>query len=231
MQPIATQLSLGITLRPRSSFENFMSDGNAELLAVLQEVAKGAAPKHFLLCGAPGSGKTHLLEAAVKLAASHGRRPFYVPLGEVDRLGPGLLEDLEQDCDLVCLDDVQKVAGRLEWERALFALQARGSGCSWIASATAAPALTGFSMPELASRLAAGPVYALRELNDDGKRELLARRAHDFGLHLEPAVARYLLTRHARDLGGLMRLLDRIDVESLRCQRRPTIAFIRALES
>ncbi|MHB1941697.1 MAG: DnaA regulatory inactivator Hda [Acidiferrobacteraceae bacterium] len=224
------QLPLDLKLHPRSSFENFLPGTNHEALSALRDVAAGLGTQHLLLCGGSGSGKTHLLEAVVRTATAGGLRPLYLPLDQADHLAPDLLDDLEQECDLICVDDVQNVAGRPEWERALFALQVRSGTCVWVTSSTAPPGLLGFAMPELATRLSAGLVYPLHALRDGDKHELLQHRARALGLELEPAVARYLLERHARDLAGLMRLLDRIDAESLRRQRRPTIAFIRGLE-
>ena len=229
--PVMRQLPLDLKLRPRSSFENFLPGANHEALSALRDIAAGVSTQHLLLSGGSGSGKTHLLEAVVRAATARGRRPRYLPLDEADHLAPDLLDDLEQECDLLCIDDVQSVAGRHDWERALFALQARSVTCVWVTSSTAPPGLLGFAMPELATRLSAGLVYPLHALDDGDKRELLRCRARELGLELEPAVARYLLERHARDLAGLMRFLDQIDVESLRHQRRPTIAFIRGLET
>lgn len=224
------QLPLDLKLRSHASFGNFIAGANGEPVAHVVGVAEGREPGPVLLWGPPASGKTHLLESALRAAAALGRRGVYLPLQQADALAPALLDDLEQEADLICIDDLQAIAGQRSWEQALFALYARSERCPWIFAARTPPASSGFCMPELATRLGAGPVYQLRLLADEEKLALVEHRARALGLALQPGAARYLIERYARDLDALMRLLDRIDVESVRCQRRPTIAFIRGLE-
>ena len=58
------QLTLGISPAPQPSLENFVPGPNAELLARLREFRDGSYPQVVLyLCGEPGSGKTHLMQA------------------------------------------------------------------------------------------------------------------------------------------------------------------------
>jgi DnaA family protein len=57
----------------------------------------------------------------------------------------------------------------------------------------------------------------------------LQLRAEQRGLELPPETARYLLTRERRDMGSLRALLDRLDREALRAQRRLTVPFVRGL--
>lgn len=224
------QLPLDLKLRSHASFGNFVAGGNREPAAHAESVARGTERGPVLLWGTAGSGKTHLLESALRTATALGRRTAYLPLRQAGALAPALLDDLEQETDLICVDDLQAIAGQPPWERALFALYARSETCPWILATRTPPAASGFGMPELATRLAAGPVYQLQPLRDEEKQTLVESRARELGLALQPGAARYLIERYARDLDALMRLLDRIDVESVRCQRRPTIAFIRGLE-
>jgi DnaA-homolog protein len=55
----------------------------------------------------------------------------------------------------------------------------------------------------------------------------LQLRARHRGLELPDDTARYLLTRSRRDMTSLYALLDRLDRESLRTQRRLTVPFVR----
>src|SRR5438105_7216479 len=61
---------------PRLS--NFLPGRNRELLAALADFVQGAgAEASFFVWGAPGAGKTHLLRAAVALAAERGLTSRY----------------------------------------------------------------------------------------------------------------------------------------------------------
>lgn len=230
------QLPLNLLLRDGSSFENFLPAANREAVAHLraavtaQTAGKTNEPVLFV-CGAAGTGKTHLLQAACRQAQESGLSAIYIPLAEAVQLAPTLLEDLEQT-RLVCIDDVERIAGNAEWEAALFALveRLRAGGAVLIAAGTRPPRELGLKLPDLATRLGWGPVYALAPLSDADKIETVRLRAHRRGLDVPDDVARYILNRYPRDLDSLFALLDKLDTASLASQRRLTIPFLRKME-
>lgn len=229
---MTSQLALGLNLPDGSSFDNFYAGGNREAVHRLRSllVESSSPPASIFLSGERASGKSHLLQAACRAAHALGRRSLYAPLDPA-ALDPRLLADTE-DFFLVCIDDVQRIAGDIRWESALFAFweRARESGARLVVSATAAPTHLDLSMPELSTRLAQAPLYALRPLRDSDKLEAVRLRACNRGLDMSLEVARYILSRYPRDLHSLFALLERIDVASLASQRRVTIPFLRELE-
>lgn len=231
------QLALNLRLRDASSFENFLVARNREPFERVQtSVARLAGarstPAQWLyLWGEGGCGKTHLLEAACRAAQVQGQTALYIPLREKTTLSTALLEDMEQSA-LVCVDDVQAIAGDQVWEAALFALyeHLRGQGGMLILAAQSSPAGSDFKLADLSSRLAAGLVYQLHALSEAEKISALRLRAQRRGLTMTEEVANYLLTRFPRDTHSLFALLDRLDVATLAAQRRLTIPFLRGLE-
>jgi DnaA family protein len=131
--------------------------------------------------------------------------------------------------DVVCLDDVHAVAGRPDWERALFVLfnELQGRGGQLVAAAEMAPRACPFELADLASRMSQLPAYRVNGLDDADRAAALKLRAAHRGLDLPDDTARYLLGRSRRDMASLYRLLDTLDRESLRAQRRLTIPFVR----
>lgn len=223
------QLPLGLRLADRALFETFWPAGNEQLLQHLREVAAGADRGVTWIAGAHASGKSHLLQA-ICAQAPRERRCGYFPLQTLASLGPAALEGLPQ-LDLVCLDDVEQVAGQPAWERALFGLH-RGleeRGAALVAAAPEAPALIGWELPDLGSRFAAATIYAVRALDETGQRDALMLRARTRGFELPADVARWLQRRYARDMGTLYRLLDTLDSAALVAQRRLTLPFIRSV--
>jgi len=230
------QLSLNLRLKDGSSFSNFLPATNLEALERLRATVVAAAQDEtresaLFLWGVSGSGKTHLLQAACRLAQEFGIAPIYVPLAEASGLSLSLLEDVG-DMPLVCLDDADRIAGKPEWETALFSLSehlrhARGT---LIAAASGGPNHIGLRMPELSTRLAWGPVYQLQPLDDLEKLDAVRLRARNRGFEMPEEVVRYILNRYPRDTHSLFDLLDRIDRASLAHQRRVTIPFIRSME-
>jgi DnaA family protein len=219
------QLALGVGLRADAVFESFAPGLNVELIAALR--GPGAAP--LWLWGSEGSGKTHLLQA---VCAAAGTAAGYFPLEWSPALPPAALAGFE-NCRVLCLDDVDAIAGHPEWEQALFRLfnEAGELGTRLIFAAGAAPRGVDWSLEDWRSRAAACVVYQLRDLDDAGRIEALRLRAAQRGLHLPPETADYLLRRMPRDLPSLFKILDHLDEASLIAQRRLTVPFIRdALE-
>ncbi len=106
--------------------------------------------------------------------------PAYFPLAQLLDVGPGMLEGAA-GLPVIAIDDLDAVAGSQDWERALFRTynDCIASGTRLVVAAQASPAHSGVSLPDLRSRLAAMPQFALRPLDEPQQREALraSRRA------------------------------------------------------
>lgn len=220
------QLPLAVRPADHAVFESYYAGDNAALLHALREAALVDCRCIMWLWGPPGCGRSHLLQATVSLAHQSGRRAACLPLGE--NLPVGMLEGLET-LDLLCLDDMQAVAGHDEWERGLFLLYEalRQRGARLVMSATRTPVHIPFRLPDLASRLASGATYRIRPLDDEARAAALHQRARWRGIDLPDETVRYLLSRVERSMGSLFRLLDELDLAALAAQKRLTVPFVR----
>lgn len=232
MNPPVRQLPLGISLRPGATFEAWFAGSNGLVIELLRRMAAGAGERQAWLAGAAGLGKTHLLQAACHEAVRHDLRPAWLPLAGDGDLRPDMLEGLET-LDLVCLDSVETVAGDDGWETALFRLvnAARDSGTRLLFAARRTPARLGVRLPDLASRLAWGPVLRIAPLDDTQKRDALMTRARQLGLELPAAAADYLVRHYDRDFAGQLERLEQLDHASLAAGRRLTVPFIKEVLS
>jgi DnaA family protein len=224
------QLPLGVRLRVDAVFDSFAVGTNGELVAALRE----QSPLPLWLWGAHASGKTHLLQAVCAAAGAEGvaESAAYFPLDPGAGLPPEALVGFET-CRVLCLDDVDAVAGDLEWEQALFRLFNEGADMRTrlIFAAHAPPRQFEWALNDWASRAASCVVYQLHDLDDAGRVEALRLRALQRGLQLPAETSEYLLRRMPRDLPSLFEVLDQLDEASLVAQRRLTVPFIRdALE-
>ena len=225
---MAAQLPLGLRLPAAARFDNFVAGPNAEAVAAVRQLATEAAAAVLFLSAAAGSGKTHLLQAACRQAETGGGQSIYLPLAELVEHDPRLLEGLEYYA-LLAIDDLDAIAGRRDWEEALFHLfnRLRDAGGRWLGAATVAPERLGLSLPDLRSRLGWGALYALQPVDDAARMQILTVRAHERGLDLSEDTAHYLLRRCPRDLPALMALLERLDAAALTAQRRLTVPFVK----
>lgn len=222
---LGEQLPLGIQLRDDARFDDFECGDNAELVARLQALATEDAGLLYLH-GA--FGKTHLLQAVCKAAMQAGRSAAYLPLADLQALGPEVLEGMAGR-DVLCVDDLQEVASDKAWALALMRLcdVARAENSTVVFAAHTGLAELAVAVPDLATRLGWGAVYALKPLSDDGKLAVLRLRAQARGLDMPSEVGRYLLSRSSRDLSSLMSTLSDLDVASLAAKRRLTIPFVK----
>jgi len=232
---VASQLSLPVKLRAEASFQNFYlpPDSSAAVaVASLKSLAAGRGPRTFYLWGSEGVGCRHLLQATCQSFIAVGHNEVqYLPLELLAQEPPeSLLENLEQQA-LVCISQLQAVAGNRAWELALFDLYNRSqdAGRALLFSADQPPAKLPLLLADLRSRLAAAMVFHLPAYDDAEKAAILQFRASSLGMQLGDDAARYLLSRSQRSMPALMACLNRLDQASLEQQRRLTIPFIRHL--
>jgi DnaA-homolog protein len=232
----AAQLPLGLRLRDASVFASYFGGRNRAVVDALRSLSNATAdatraPTCIWVHGAPGTGKTHLLQALC--ADAQLRRSAYVPLREAASLGDELLTGYGQ-FELVCLDDADVVAGRRAWEQALFRLHQEldEQGARLVVSGAAPPSQLDFKLPDLASRLQGGLVLTLHALDESEQIQALQLRAQLRGFELPEDTARFLLRRMPRTMAKLCSFLDELDEASLVAQRRLTIPFVKqVLES
>ena len=227
MISLATQLPLQLNLKEVYRFDNFHFYQN-ELKVALTELVDSADTSFIYLWGENSSGKSHLLMATVESAS---KNTLYLPLAElVKSASPDVLEFVEE-LDLLCIDDLDAIAGKPDWEEALFHCfnRVQLSGCKLLVAAHHNPATVSLTLADLQSRMATALIYQLDSLDDTGKQQALIIQAQARGLDLPDDVANYVLRHHSRDMHVLMVLLQNLDKASLVEKRRLTIPFIRQI--
>lgn len=214
------QLPLGLRPGPQQTFDSFAVGANAAALSALRGSTTGAAP--IYVWGGAGVGKSHLLRALVHEAAMQGR-----PACTFDRSSPPPWV-CDEHAGLILLDDCETFdTARQHAAFALF-VEAQGSGASIVAAGRLPPV----DLPvreDLRTRLGWGLVFHLQPLDEAQARAALRREAERRGIVLTEEVVAYLLTRFARDLGSLMRLLDALDEFALLHQRAVTVPLVRRM--
>lgn len=220
-----TQMALPLRLADHAVFESYLATGNEALVATLVDFAGGAGAQGCWIWGPAATGKTHLLQATCDKA---GDLSVYVPLRMLSDAGPEILDGLASR-ELICIDDVDTVAGDSDWEEALFSLcnEALDANRSLVVSAAMSSRECPIQLPDLQSRLARLATFRVHPLSDEERVEAMQLRARHRGLDLPDETARFLLSRSRRDMASLYELLDKLDREALRAKRRLTIPFVK----
>lgn len=227
------QLPLNLQFPDLLSFDSFyVTDENRGTVEQLRVVASGDSNSPpVLLRGARHAGKTHLLQALCHRAGAEGLAASYLPLELADKEIPCEALDGLERLDLLCLDDLQVIAGRGQWEHALVQLASRvsDSGTAMVVTSDAAPEALGLHSRGLEFRLSIFSQLFVEPLSEEDTVWALQMRASSKGVKLRENVARYLVRHYSTDLAILARTLDALDYASLAAKRRLTIPFIKSL--
>lgn len=211
-------LALGDDARP--SFDNFVvaahsRDGNAAAIEALRSLQPSGPPLY--LWGPRGSGKTHLLRALADAWRRDGRS--VVCFG---------VDDIDSDASLVVFDDCDGYDASRQHAAFTRFVAAIDAGAA-IAAAGRVPPVDLPLRDDLRTRLGWGLVFAIEPLAESDVRAALRRDADRRGLALPDELLDRLLTRHARDLGSLMSMLDRLDRYAMASKRALSVALLKQM--
>jgi DnaA family protein len=222
-----------LQLEPSRSdrFEDYVTGPNQNTLLAVQQLLDDPGGSLFL-SGPEGSGKSHLLNALCHAAREKGLGAFYIALQHLpDEAAAGL--DGLRGLDLVCVDDLDSVAGKPLWEQALFRCfdEVRATNGRLAISSRLSLSSLQFNLPDLQSRLTWGLRMSLRLPDDDGKLQVLQRRALALGIELPRDVQRYLIKHSKRDMGSLLSMLEQLRNAAFVAKRRITVPLAREILS
>jgi DnaA family protein len=198
------------------TLDNYLPGSNAQAIDALRAVAGGDRTQQFItLWGPKGCGKTHLI------AATGGA--LLTP-----RSQRGAFERAQHE-RLVVVDDVQAMDSLQQI--GLFNLYnlARQDTSKAIVAACSSPVVQCPVREDLRTRMAWGLVFGLSPLTDMQASSAIVARAAQHGVSISSDVAPYLLSRFARDMGTLMRIVSALDKYSLQTKRAITLALTREL--
>jgi DnaA family protein len=227
---MAAQLPLQFEFKPDYTFDNFLAANNQEIIAHLQRSIAGKGETQIFIWGAQGEGKTHLLQACCQLAQQQQQRAFYMPLQINNLPAPEILDGLEH-VPILCIDNIEQIAGHKIWENALFNFYNRhkDSGHSLILASRMSPSSLSIKLPDLKTRLNWGLTLKLQQLDDEDKIAVVIAKAKQQGLDVSPQIGRFLLNHCARDLHSLWQVLEIIDHATLAAKRKLSIPFLKKI--
>ncbi len=215
-----SQLLLDIAPDRQPTLDNFVLGRNLELVSALRHALSGdSSERFFYVWGESGSGKSHLLRAAVSAARDMQQSAVY---GQCS-----MPSDFpETDATVMAMDDVEQLDAAAQI--ALFDRynRMRDNGAMLLVSGTESP-LHLKLRDDLRTRLCWGLVYQVHALNDGEKAQALAQHAHSLGFALPAEVTQYLLRHGRRDLPSLIAALNELDACSLRLHRQPTVPLLK----
>ena len=223
------QIPLQLEPRRPDRLEEFVAGPNESVLAAGCQLLDEPGGSLFL-SGPRGCGKSHLLNALCHAARERGMAAFYIALKRLPEEAAASLRGL-QVLDLVCVDDLDCVAGNPVWEKALFACfnEVRAARGRLLVSSSEPLSALPVRLPDLASRLAWGVRQNLRPPDDQGKLDILAQRADTLRIELPEDVKNYLIKHGRRDMPSLLLALERMKDAAFAEKRKITVPLAREI--
>ena len=222
------QIALDVGLASSPSFANYFAGSNDAALKHLELWAGSTlrSPVPTYLWGDAGSGKTHLLRAAVHALEQLGSHVGWM---DATTLEP---PEFNAVWSAVALDDCH-----------LYTAVQQQAAFKWFVHATSSAdgqprcVLAAGNLPpadlllrdDLRSRLGWGHVFELHPLSEAQRASVLRAEAGTRGIFLSDEVMDFALRRFSRDLSSLMQLLDQLDRYALQTQRAITVPLIKSM--
>lgn len=228
---ISPQIPLQLEPSRPDRLEDFIAGPNQNIVLALRQLLVEEGGSLFL-SGPRGSGKSHLLNALCHSARENDLLAFYLSLKRPSDKAVESLGGL-QGVGLVCVDDLDRAAGKPEWEQALFRCfnDLREAGGRLVVSSRLPLSSLSFGLPDLQSRLAWGLRLKLAPLGDEDKLQILQQRMQALGIDLPRDVQLYLIKHGKRDTASLLEALDRLKQAAFVAKRRITVPLAREILS
>jgi DnaA family protein len=224
------QLIFPFQINQKASFESFFcSPDNIELMSRLADLVASKNADELIINGAEGSGKSFLMQAICNELSSSGKQFAFMPMNKAINMGVEIFQNLAS-LDAVCIDDLQLILSREEWETALFNLinECQQSNCSLILSFGGNQSLEDITqLPDLLSRIKRMEFMKLQAVQDEFLNQALDFVSQQLDINLEKAELEFLLKHQTREFSLLVENLIALDKQAASLKRKITIPLIK----
>ena len=206
-----------------SSFNDFYFEKNN--LLVLGNL-KGE--EDLVIYGASKAGKSFLLQSLCNFFSEANKSSLYIPLKELKNHETELLENLEK-LNLVCIDDLEFIAGDREWEKAIFNLinNCLLSKCKIVFCSNINPSLLIFKLDDLLSRIQKINQMEVHPVKSENLYEAIKFFVDLRSINIGNKEISYLINHSRRSMGDLVTNINQLDKLSMQLKRKITIPLIK----
>ena len=217
------QLALQIQINERASLNNFfVSKKNNKTIQILKNILLGSDKGVQIFIDDLGSnGKSYLLQAICNDFSNSNNSSIYIPMQEAINLDPSILEGVSE-LNLICIDDIELINKRRDWEIALFNLinECYEKECFLLLSGSINKLE---AIPDLVSRIQKMETLRLEAINDDELLEATKAISKNLNIEISDKNMNYLINNSKRDIKTIFRTLSQLEKESL--ERKKSIGL------
>ena len=244
MTTVIPQLILSFPLDSVCTFANLLEgDGNHRAITAVQAFLRTirmaqAHATSLIVTGEEGTGKTHLLQAAVHHIHTHVGKTAAIYLDSIT-LQTQLQESREQvltqfleryeTCQLVAIDNLEEVASSPVLQEGLLYLfnQMRGTQGGLLIAGRNSPQRLATLRPDLRSRLLWGELIPLDPPEDELLGAILLKMVEDRQVRCAPELLKFLQLRLPRCIPDYAAAIERLNDASLGLKRPLTVPLAK----
>jgi len=195
---------------------------NRETIALIDNLFKfNYKDNRIYLWGPSAVGKTHILIATIKKFLNLNKE--VIDLSFIDHNDTFDLGSI----DLFFLDDIERADDKIQNNLFNIFNMSENENATILITGSLPPNQMSLR-PDLRTRLAQCLVLNLKELEDEEKKDVLLKRSYFMGINLKLEIIDYLLKNYNRNMHELIKLIEKIDKESIIQKKRITIPFIKS---
>ena len=179
-----------------------------------------------LVCGLRSRAKTQFIKALLKEARLRKLTTCFI---KTNISHNRFVFEKAGACDLVCIDNLNKVCGISEWELSLFHLInfMEDTKKKLILGTSVPPDNLELNLADLGSRLRAGDRVYLGPFDDKARLDFMRRTAKLRGFEISFDVGRFILNRSKRDMQEIEALVEKLEIETMKQHRKVSIPFAK----
>ena len=195
---------------------------NRETIALIDNLFKfNYKDNRIYLWGPSAVGKTHILIATIKKFLNLNKE--VIDLSFIDDNDTFDLGSI----DLFFLDDIDRADGKIQNNLFnIFNMSENENAAIFITGSLPPNQMS--LRPDLKTRISQCLVLNLKELEDEEKKDVLLKRSYFMGINLKLEIIDYLVKNYNRNMHELIKLIEKIDKESIIQKKRITIPFIKS---
>jgi len=217
------QLALQIQINERASLNNFfVSKKNHKTIQILKNILLSSEKGgQIFIDDLNSNGKSYLLQAICNDFSNSNNSSIYIPMQEAINLDPSILEGVSE-LNLICIDDIDLINKRREWEIPLFNLinECYEKECFLLLSGSINKLE---AIPDLVSRIKKMETLRLEAINDDELLEATKAISKNLNMEISDKNMNYLINNSKRDIKTIFRTLSQLEKESL--ERKKSIGL------
>ena len=216
------QLILPYQKNIKKKFDSFFCDNekNDQIVENIKNIFD-SQNNQIYIWGDKSFGKSHLLYAACNYFGEKNKKCVYLPLSENKKFEPDILDGFD-NYDLVCIDNIDLIFQKEDWEYSFFVLinKTLDKSKKIIFTSSSSLALNNINLKDFHSRLSSSLIFMINSPNDTTKENILKRVILEKEYNINVDICEYLLKRKDRDIDSLLKIIDKIGNYSLSTNKK-----------